>query len=1571
MKKKIYLKKLIPLLVITAFCYFGFKEFITTDSLKNNTSKKRDAFNNYLDKHPFNNRDLSFEDLEKLPKKDRPDLAAEQNYLMLIDPNTLTVPYQKIVTAFDFTQKKLTQKAQYQNKIQQKNNLNSLEFLDDTFFNEALTVGGNPVVWKERGPDNIGGRTRALLWDPNDSNNKRVFAAGVTGGIWVNDNVLDSNSSWRAVNDFLSSIAVNTLTADPTDSQVFYAGTGEGWFNSSSVRGIGVFKSVDAGKTWSLLPSTTGSDFAYVQKLEITPSGTIIIATRATNATDGGIFRSTDDGVTFTRVLNSRGADIEIATNGDIYASRGIFSTGTIFKSVNDGVDWTDVTPPGGNSPGRIEIAVAPSNTNIVYAMAHDRTDNTIDWVQKSTDAGATWTNLTIPQHNDGCDPTLTDITRNQAWYDLILAVSPTNPDVVIAGGVDLARTDDGGQSWTQISEWTNCSSIENVHADHHNIVFRPGHPNEAIFGTDGGIYYSPNASIAKNPTFETRDKNFTTTQFYSVATDNIANSDYYIGGAQDNGSIQLRSDLNFSGVEVFGGDGAFTHVDQTDRTYQLTSSQNGRSAHSTNGGASFRRLQTLGTGNFINQSDYDNSTGILYSTAANDEIAIITGLKTTTPSAERAISIDIGGRQISAIRANANTPNRIFIGTEGGRIYRIDDANETTPIVTEITSNITSVGNVSSIDIGSSDLELIATLSNFGVISVWYSLDGGSSWISKDEFSYGLPDIPIRWALFNPNNTKQVLLATELGVWSTNDITAINPGWEPSNEGLANVRCDMIQYRPADGMIVVATHGRGFFTSNIFANDDTAAPTIVSLNPTDNSTLVSPLDLNLELQFNEPIQKATGTIKVFATVDDSLIENIDVTSSQVNVSGSRAIINLSNNLVASTGYYVQIDAGTFKDNFNNTFIGIIDKTTWNFTMFDGDESPIVLVPISDISVNENAPNKIIDLSTTFNDPDNDNNQITYNIINNSNTAVVNTALVGNNLTLSFPANKIGSSEIIVRATSNGKTVDDIFNVVVNSTATTIFAQSNRDVGSGLLEGNYLNTTNRNVDDFIIPGGQSWEISTLTTQAFSLGQAALNLQSVNVVVYNDDNSSPGAILQQQTILAGQGQIIGGTQANTSLTVRLNNTISLTSGTYWVSIHPSFNVNMGQDSNTALYAWFRSSALGNSYSEDSPGVFSADNRELLFTINGTLEITDAAPTVANPISDINISELPNPNPLVLDLSSTFTDLDNDDNLITITVVENTNASVVTPTINGKQLFLDFSGSFGATKITVRATSNGLTVDESFNVELLSTLYNQSANAVGTTPSQIFTDFSNASLESADDFEIPNNETWDIFQISVIGSNSNNAPQSAVVKIYNDDNGLPGSEIFNSGSLIPKPTNANSSDFNLTFNSALSLSSGIYWVSVQVELAFNSPANNQWFWRFSQPAIANDYARKDPNNLLQNSWTANWQNSSNNGALLFTLYGESKNVLNTSNFNSNELVVLQNPTDGLFKVKLGSSFNSALNIDIYDVRGRLVLKKSISDFSQPNFYVDLRNETSGIYIMRIVSDNKSKSFKLIKT
>ncbi|MBL6447723.1 T9SS type A sorting domain-containing protein [Fulvivirga sp. 29W222] len=722
---------------------------------------------------------LSPEELKNTPKYDRPDLALLHEFEMTKDPSLGFVPSERKVAAFkevkSLIRKRATQKA-----------------IDN-------------VNWTERGPNNVGGRTRALMFDPNDTNAQKVWAGGVAGGLWYNNNITSSSSQWVAVDNFWANLAISTIAYDPSNTQNFYVGTGEGFYNADAVRGAGIWKTADGGSTWSQLSSTNNSNFYYVQKVAVTSSGTVLAATRA------GLYRSTDGGASWSQVIAGKMADIEVTSNGNIFVSKGIFDTGVVYKSTNDGVSFSTVTPASGGE--RIELASAPSNGNVIYAVASSGSD--IAWFRKSTDGGSTWTSVTTPNYlSQSCTNSGQDFTRGQAWYDLILAVHPTNSNIVLVGGVDIHKSTNGGNSWSSVSYWTGaCASY--LHADQHAIAFRPGFVDQAIFGNDGGVSYSSNVGSSSSPSFSARNNGYNVTQFYAVAASNTANSNYFLAGAQDNGSHKFTSAGINSTTEVSGGDGAFCHIDQDNSNYQITSYVYNVYYRSTNGGSSFSNfISDQGRGRFINPTDYDDSANKLYAAGNANELVRIDNI---TGSASKAVvNVSINSGKISAVKVSPFTANRIFVATENGDVYRIDNAHTSSPTVTSIRGASFPNGYVSCIEIGSSDSQLLVTFSSYGVASVWESRNGGSSWANKEG---NLPDMPVRWVLYNPSNTNQVLLATELGVWSVDDINVTSPVWDVSNAGLANVRCDMLQYRAADKLVVLATHGRGVFTTDVFSS--------------------------------------------------------------------------------------------------------------------------------------------------------------------------------------------------------------------------------------------------------------------------------------------------------------------------------------------------------------------------------------------------------------------------------------------------------------------------------------------------------------------------------------------------------------------------------------------------------------------------------------------------------------------------------------------------------------------------------------------------------------------------------
>lgn len=729
---------------------------------------------------------LSYAEILKLPKQDRPDLAALQHFEMTKDPSLGFPPIERKVEAYE--------------KLLSKH-----ESLDNA------KTSSSDVEWVERGPNNVGGRTRALMFDPNDPTNKKVWAGGISGGLWVNQDITDASIGWTNINDFMASLSIATLTYDPNDKSTFYLGTGERY--TFDFAGLGIWKSTDGGENWTRLSNTSG--FSYVPKMVVTANSTIIAATA------NGIKRSIDGGDTWESpgTADVDMADVEIASNGDLFA--GDFA-GKVHKSTDDGVTWTSVKPSSGGS--RVEIGISESSSDVIFAMA--ASGGNVAWLAKSSDGGTNWSDLDIPKYSSqDCSESSDDFTRGQAWYDLILGVHPTDASIVIVGGIDLHRSRDGGATWELISYWTGACD-DYVHADQHAIVFRPENPDEGIFGNDGGVFYSADVGDATNPEFDARNKDYNVTQFYAAAAVNEVLSNEFLAGAQDNGTQRFLEPGVGSTNEATGGDGAYCHIDQDDANFQITSYVYSSYYLSTNHGNSFGTLNNDGsnTGRFINPTEYDSDANILYGAAGNNQIERIASI-TTSPTDMEILSANFGGNKITTIKASPYTDNRLFVGVQGSEaniIFRVDDAHDN-PTVTNISGSFdATIGSwVSSIDVGASDDQLLVTFSNYGIHSIFESTDAGVNWSTKEG---DLDDIPVYTGLYNPYDRSQVLIATELGVWSTEDITTASPTWTATNIGLANVSTRMLRFRDSDGLFIAATHGRGLYTTSSFNSNSIAS---------------------------------------------------------------------------------------------------------------------------------------------------------------------------------------------------------------------------------------------------------------------------------------------------------------------------------------------------------------------------------------------------------------------------------------------------------------------------------------------------------------------------------------------------------------------------------------------------------------------------------------------------------------------------------------------------------------------------------------------------------------------------
>jgi photosystem II stability/assembly factor-like uncharacterized protein len=749
--------------------------------------------------------DVPLEDERKF-ETDGMELAMHQEFLMTRDLKLNTVPKERLTSA------------------RQK-----MQSIAQTARIEALT-------WEERGPNNIAGRTRAMIVDRRDPSGNTVLAASVSGGIFRTTNFLSATPTWAPVNDKMTNLAVNALKQDRTNPNVMYAGTGEGWFNLDAVQGAGIFKSTDGGLTWNQLPSTT--TYEFVQDIDVDNNGRVYATLRNNLTNNRGVMRSTDGGTTWTQVLGAplpgfvtgRAADLEVAPNGDVYATLGVFSRTMVMKSsfalngANVGAlgTWEEITPVYSRKTQRAELAIAPSNPQRLYLMMQDSATSHVDYIFRSNNAGVTWDSVPAPT-------ALNNNSNSQAWFNLISAVDPANPDVLYVGALHLARSDDGGASWSNM-----VSASTGVHVDQHELVFFAS--NRLYVGNDGGVYYTSNANEVL-PTFVNKNNSYNVTQFYAVDF-HPTNTNYFLAGAQDNNTQKFTaSGLNNTSPAV-GGDGGFPHIDQTDGNLQIASTTGNNYFRSTNNGVSFSFQSAVSNsrGQFINPTDYDDVGNILYCGDDRGQYYVISGWD-GTPSGTQVSLSEIGSREVTAVKWDPFGTNVIWIGASLGSsrpmLVKLGDANTANPrvLTSVVLSSVAVNGYISSIDIDPADWRhVLATISNYGQTSVFESTDGGTNWTSIEG---NLPDMPVRWGMFVPNNASVngttgggILLGTELGVWYTSQTSGASTNWQPENTNFPNVRVDMLKLRPSDRLLLAATHGRGLYSTTLTAVN-TGVPTV------------------------------------------------------------------------------------------------------------------------------------------------------------------------------------------------------------------------------------------------------------------------------------------------------------------------------------------------------------------------------------------------------------------------------------------------------------------------------------------------------------------------------------------------------------------------------------------------------------------------------------------------------------------------------------------------------------------------------------------------------------------------
>lgn len=754
---------------------------------------------------------------------------------------------------------------------------------------QLSSPSGLPNPYSFQGPNNLGGRTRALVYDiRNGTLNGVIMAGGVSGGIYKS---IDDGATWVRKSPVGDLYSVTAIAQDPTSLDTWYYAGGEAIGNSASLGpfitagvngfyfGKGVFKSTDNGETWAFLPaSNTGSLEIFdnradcITKLVVNPvNGNVYMA-----ALDA-IYRSTDGGATWgggTAVLTSTSGgistgmltDIIVTSTGRFYASFSGFCNSTpvdmpgVWTSLTGASgSWTKIAGAGaGPSPagwnadgtyGRVVLAYAPSLDSRVYALYWNGITYTCGAPTPEaefyywTDGASAWTDIsaTLPDVPVVClagnDP-----FACQTGYDLVVAVKPDDVTgaTVFIGGTNSYRSTDAGATWTRIGGYVSAVSYGlylSSHPDVHAFAFKPTSSITMLCGNDGGIQRTTD-NLAGTVAWTQINTGYRTYQYYYVDIDPRSGNAKVIGGAQDNGSTRNIGGSGTDFEQVTGGDGVSVGLTDPAVTggtqYEYVGSQLGninRRASTTALGfidAAITPTGESGTGLFVTlfKLDADNSERLYY---ANDNALYRTTTASTVTSATwtsmTGVATSVGpANDITALAMTRGTYSvataSLFMGTSNGKVFRMDDPTGAAAVAdapVDITgASFPASAYISSIAVNPrNDDTILVTFSSYGVSSCWWTGTANSAaptWTAV-EGSLSLPSYRSSAIHAVPGIPEvHYFVGTSVGLYRVVGLPGVTTWTKEGSGDMGNAVVSSLSFRPADGNLLVGTHGYGMW---------------------------------------------------------------------------------------------------------------------------------------------------------------------------------------------------------------------------------------------------------------------------------------------------------------------------------------------------------------------------------------------------------------------------------------------------------------------------------------------------------------------------------------------------------------------------------------------------------------------------------------------------------------------------------------------------------------------------------------------------------------------------------------
>lgn len=660
------------------------------------------------------------------------------------------------------------------------------------------------------------GRVRDIITDPTNSNT--IYVAFSGGGVWKST---DGGAFWNAKTETLGSLSVGSLEMDPNNANTLYLGLGDPFDGT----GVGLAKSTDGANTWSD-PVILG-DSSVIPDIAVSPANSNVVLV----ATNKGLYRSTDGGATYAAVNIATGSAEKpyvwsVAWGGgstfvlSLEASpSATASDGQVWRSTDNGATWARASGiTDSNAITRVTVASAPSNRSVMYALAANGSSEFAN-LFKTTDGGVTWTGVGVTRkgkrttyksysNRNTEHSTLQTLFNGQGWYDQMVIVDPANTNTVYFGGaLVMAKTSDGGGTYKQVSNWLAQFGLPYVHADLHAAHFAS---NGTLYvGSDGGIFFTANGGTSWSAAM---NEGIAAHLIYQVGS-STANRNAVVVGLQDNGTRVREGATGVYNQEI-GGDGFGCDVNQSNANLMLGTLYYSRIYKSTDGGlnfasacsgitecnnsstAPFITVLSRWAGDATGNTLYTYSNTKVYKTTnyAGSWTALGTSGLPTTSLYLRGVSAAPSNGNIVGVVANGG---RVFVSTNGGSTW--------TAPAGALPNHGLSLSGIAFDPTNSNTVYVASVAPDSTKNHLWKSTNFGATWTAID--GGGFPTgIPVNSVVVDPQASSTLYAATHLGVYTSADAGVT---WTRFGAGMPLVNVTDL-YVSGDGSLVrAATFGR------------------------------------------------------------------------------------------------------------------------------------------------------------------------------------------------------------------------------------------------------------------------------------------------------------------------------------------------------------------------------------------------------------------------------------------------------------------------------------------------------------------------------------------------------------------------------------------------------------------------------------------------------------------------------------------------------------------------------------------------------------------------------------------